>query len=559
MKISTASNEVRVECTGLKLLKLKTELNKRLGKQLKAEKSVLSFPLNSLPLVRDLLETGNEQPPEIAKTLQKYDLHAEARETALRVIETEMETGVPNGWAQILDPAQSIAVSAMITPDLLGLCLFDEQGSGKTVMTIAAFDILKETGKIDAMIVVCPKSMLGEWGKDIERFLPEKYSIRVAEGDRREKFQTALSDFDVLVTNYEGVEHMQIALSATSSKKKYLLVADESFYVKNIESLRSDAARRLRGFCARCFVLCGTPAPNSPYDLINQFDLADTGFTFSGFRKTKDVENDRETISSLIESRGTFIRRLKTEILEDVPEKNFHVVSLPMKGRQALLYEKARSELELELRALDNTSFKRKLATYFQRRAVLLQICSNPFAIDPTMTDTPVKYEYLDDLLAELIGQGRKVILWSFYTSSLDDLISRYSQYKPVRIDGSITDNNARGEAVKLFQEDPERMLFVGNPAAAGAGITLHSSYDAVYVSYSNQAAHYLQSLDRIHRRGQKAKEVNYYLLVCEGTIEETEVLRLRGKELSQHSLLGDHIPWPSSLDEALEELQGHE
>jgi SNF2 family DNA or RNA helicase len=98
-------------------------------------------------------------------------------------------------------------------------------------------------------------------------------------------------------------------------------------------------------------------------------------------------------------------------------------------------------------------------------------------------------------------------------------------------------------------------MLFVGNPAAAGAGITLHASYDAVYISYSNQAAHYLQSLDRIHRRGQVSEEVNYYLLVCEGTIEESEVKRLRGKEIKQHELLGDVVKWPTSLDEALSEL----
>jgi SNF2 family DNA or RNA helicase len=163
----------------------------------------------------------------------------------------------------------------------------------------------------------------------------------------------------------------------------------------------------------------------------------------------------------------------------------------------------------------------------------------------------------LDDLLADLIGQGRKVILWSFYRNSLDEIAKRYATYNPVRIDGTV-DTAVRRDAVTSFQEDPSRMLFIGNPAAAGAGVTLHAAYDAVYVSYSNQAAHYLQSLDRIHRRGQTAKEVNYYLLVCEGTIEETEVVRLRGKELQQHSLLGDHVPWPSSLDEALEELEGH-
>jgi SNF2 family DNA or RNA helicase len=97
----------------------------------------------------------------------------------------------------------------------------------------------------------------------------------------------------------------------------------------------------------------------------------------------------------------------------------------------------------------------------------------------------------------------------------------------------------------------------IANPGAAGAGITLHASYDAIYFSYTNQAAHYLQSLDRIHRRGQKSKTVNYYLFVCNNTIEENEVFRLRARELQQHELLGDTIVWPSSLDEALSELSG--
>lgn len=557
MKISVVSNEMHIECSGMELLKLKAELNKRLGGKLKVEKSVLILPLSSLPLVQDLLD-DNQKPQEVADTLLKYELHTHARVLALAALEDKTINNVPEFWANQLDPAQSYAVSAMVTPNLLGLCLFDEQGSGKTVMTIAAFDILKAAGIIDAMVVVCPKSMMSEWPKDIERFCPEKYKLVTAEGDRQDKYNAALSDFDVLITNYEGVERIKSPLSSTSSKKRYLLVADESYYIKNADSVRSDSARQLRNICVRCFVLCGTPAPNSPYDLVNQFDLADTGFTFSDFKKSKDEDDDRDKITDLIELRGTFIRRLKTEILENVPQKNFHIVRLKMKGRQGVLYEKARSELELELRSLDNKSFKKKLATYFQRRSVLLQICSNPSSIDPTITDVPIKYSYLDDLLKDLIGKGRKVVLWSYYRNSIDELMLRYKDYKPVRIDGEVADNAKRRNAVTLFQEDPTQMLFIGNPAAAGAGITLHASYDAVYVSYSNQAAHYLQSLDRIHRRGQKSAEVNYYLLVCEGSIEETEVVRLRGKEVQQHSLLGDHITWPSSLDDALQELQGH-
>ncbi len=546
--------EARITCSGMEYLKLKSALYDRIGSALSAGKNSLSFPVNSLPLIEDLLSSDIKETVSVETILQLYGRHASARHRVGQILENELTDNVSEHWKELLDPAQAVAVSAMTVPDLLGLCLFDEQGSGKTVMAISAFDLLKTQGAIDAMVVVCPKSMMSEWPKDIERFLPGKYNVEIAEGDKRNKYQSALKNFDVLVTNYEGVEHMRIALSAAASNKSYLLVVDESYYLKNSESLRSEAANRLRAKCSKCYVLCGTPAPNSAYDLINQFNLADSGYTFSCFRKSQDADKDREQIAELIEQRGTFIRRVKSDILEHVPDKNFHVVRIPLTGRQALMYEKARADLELELKGLDNRTFKKKLVTYFQRRAALLQICSNPASVDPTMTELSVKLKHLDELLEKLISQGRKVILWSFYKQSLDELSARYAKYKPVRIDGSV-DAKSRKEAVKLFQESPDTMLFIGNPAAAGAGITLHASYDAVYVSYSNQAAHYLQSLDRIHRRGQKAREVNYYLLVCEGTIEETEILRLRGKELAQHSLMGDDICWPTSLDDALQEL----
>lgn len=548
------NGDVRIPYAGMEGLRLKTALAGRLGAALKVEKDSLVFPASCLPMLRDLLPPGIGSHEAVQLALRVFEDHGRARARALEIMETESAERVSEEWLQRLDPAQSIAVSAMTVPDLLGLCLFDEQGSGKTVMTIAAFDTLKDARDVDAMIVVCPKSMVSEWPKDVDRFLPAKYVTVLAEGSRRDRYEAALKNFDILVTNYEGVEPMRVALSASASRKSYLLVVDESFYLKNAESLRADMAKRLRINCKRCFVLCGTPAPNSAYDMVNQFDLADRGYTFGLFGKTRDALDDSERIAALVEERGTFIRRLKSDMLQDVPEKNFHVIRVPLRGRQAMMYDKARSDLELELRGLDNTSFKKKLVTYFQKRAALLQICASPSSIDPTMTEHSVKLDRLDELLGDLVPKGRKVILWSFYRKSLDELTARYGRYNPVRIDGTV-DAKSRRDAVRLFQEDPSRMLFIGNPAAAGAGITLHAAYDAVYVSYSNQAAHYLQSLDRIHRRGQRSKEVNYYLLVCAGTIEETEVLRLRRKELEQHSLLGDRISWPSSLDEALREL----
>jgi SNF2 family DNA or RNA helicase len=556
MKVRFEGDGVHIECAGIELLKLKTQLAQRIGSLLSSGKDYIAFPLSSLPIVADLLG-GAETEQSVGKALDRFKQHGTARIRSLEIIEGNEQTTLTGDWNNILEPAQASAVAAMTVPRLLGLCLFDEQGSGKTVMAIAAFDELRAAGEIDAMIVVCPKSMVSEWPKDISRFLGAECKVEIAEGDQRQKYETAQRKFDVLVTNYEGVEPMLVYLMASASSHRYLLVVDESYYLKNGESYRSEITEKLRAKCQKCFVLCGTPAPNSAHDLVNQFDLADLGYTFGGFEKSNNPTEDWDKIASLVDTKGVFIRRLKPDILKHVPEKNFHVVSVDLTGKQALMYEKAKSELELELRSLNNESFKKSLVTYFQRRAALLRICSCPSSIDPTASEVPVKYAVLDDLLEKLISQDRKVVIWSFYKKSLDEIMARYSQYRPVRVDGSVS-TAARREAVRSFQEDASTMLFVGNPAAAGAGITLHAAYDAVYISYSNQAAHYLQSLDRIHRRGQVADEVNYYLLICKNTIEETEVVRLRGKEVRQHDLLGDHITWPTSLDDALEELGVH-
>ncbi len=94
----------------------------------------------------------------------------------------------------------------------------------------------------------------------------------------------------------------------------------------------------------------------------------------------------------------------------------------------------------------------------------------------PGYGQTPAKIEALDGLLHDLVEvAGEKVVLWSFYRASLDRLAARYAHLGLVRVDGSVTDSAQRREAVRSFQEDPGTRVFLGNPAAAGAGLTLHT------------------------------------------------------------------------------------
>lgn len=539
-------------------LQLKTKLSAFLGHQQIRNLGPKAFSISLMAAVvasAVFKEVYGSIPTELSGEIDVYEKHRIARDEVMKGVEESKITPLESPWAEILDSSQSIAVTAMTTVGLLGLCLFDEQGIGKTVTTLAAFDVLKERRQTDCLVVVCPVTMMGGWKSEIEKFLPGKYRVITAEGSAEERRKAVLSPFDVLICNFESVPPLLVALKGVLGSRKATLAVDESFNVKNKEALRSVSIRELRDYCVKGFVMCGTPAPNSAVDVVSQFDIADSGYTFAGFVTPKDLENRTQSINERITQRGAYVRRLKEEVLPMLPAKDFRLVSVILSGRQSALYEEARSQLVLSLKSMDNATFKKSLASYFQQRSALLQICACPEAIDRTYSDISGKIIALDNLVKEIVEQGqKKLIIWSFYKVSLQSIMERYNKYSPVLLDGS-TSAKERANSIHRFQTDPNVRICVANPAAAGAGVTLHSASDAVYVSFSNQAAHFLQSIDRIHRRGQVADNVNYYLLVCRDTIEETEVQRLRQKEVLQHELLGDDTKWPNSLDEALAEL----
>jgi SNF2 family DNA or RNA helicase len=459
--------------------------------------------------------------------------------------------------ASTLDDHQVINVAAMTHPACYGLCLFDEQGAGKTVSVIYAWDLLASRDEVDLALIIAPKSMVPEWLSDLHRFKGDLYTARAVVGSDRDKRRALSSSADVLVTNFETVVAMEKELTAILRRLdgRSVLVADESFMVKNLDAQRTKALRRLREWCGSAYVLCGTPAPNSAHDLIQQFSLADFGLTFDGVIVPDEREAAHEVIKRAVDERGIYLRHLKREVLPDLPPKSFDVVRLEMKPVQSRSYEAALQSLIIDLQSTDDDGFRRRLTSFMARRSALLQICSNPSALVPGYEETPAKLDALEEILTELIaGNGEKVVVWSFFTASLEAVVERFGRFGPVRYDGTVTDVSQRRDAVRSFQEDEATRLFVGNPAAAGAGLTLHAARHAIYESFSNQAAHYLQSLDRIHRRGQD-RDVRYIVLLCQETIEEAEFERLRGKERRAQVLLGDNADAPVTREGMLGEL----
>lgn len=457
-----------------------------------------------------------------------------------------------------LDDHQWINVAAMTLPDSFGMCIFDEQGAGKTVTFLHAFDILFEKDYADFALIVAPKSMIPEWKEDFKKFMGDLYKVEIITGNRQEKLNALASGADILVTNFETVVSMEDELRSLllQYQERAILVVDESFFIKNLTAKRTRSLRRLREYCGRAYVLCGTPAPNSPHDLVQQFSIVDYGLTFDGLDIPEEKETAHPVIQRAIEESGIYVRHMKSEVMPDLPPKRFNRILVPLNPIQKKLYKSALDGLILDLQATDDQGFNRQITSFLAKRNALLQICSNPSRLVEGYSETPSKLEVLDELLSETIeNKKQKVVLWSFYTHSLSTIFERYKEYNPVRYDGEVSSVDERRKAINDFQSDNTTMLFIGNPAAAGAGITLHRSHIAVYESMSNQAAHYLQSLDRIHRRGQTV-DVEYVVLLSEGTIEVTEYNRLVDKEQMAHDLLGDKVDEQVTREVFLKELE---
>jgi len=456
--------------------------------------------------------------------------------------------------AEILDDHQLRNVALMTIAGGWGTCIFDEQGTGKTPTLIAAFDVLAERNEADTLVVVSPKSMVGEWAEEFRRFCGDLYRVATVEGSRRQRASALASGPDVVVLNYEATISLREDLRLLATRSRVVLAVDESFNVKNPEAARTAAVSELREWCVRCFALCGTPAPNAPRDLVSQVDLVDFGMTFEGLSLSDDPEEDRETIRTALQHRGLYTRNLKDDVFPDLPGRRFAEVPIEFAPQQARLYERALDGLISDLEEVDDAGYREQQLSFVERRSALLRLCSNPVGVFPDYAEVPGKVIALDAVLERQVTAGEKVVLWSFYRASLDFLAERYSGYGLARVDGSVQGVGMRRDAVRRFQEDDETMLFLGNPAAAGAGLTLHRSAMAIFESFSNQAAHFMQSLDRIHRRGQE-RDVEYLVLLCAGSLEQVEYEQILRKVERQADVLGDPRSYRPTREALLGEL----
>lgn len=457
------------------------------------------------------------------------------------------ETLLSAGFKRKLTPEQSRDVKKL-------LCLrhganFSVPGAGKTTSLLAIHSILKMENKVSNLLVVAPRNAFISWEDELVTCF-NNYSIEVKRltGGKSKIASILVENPEICLITYHQLPNVVDEVTSYLKRNNVHLVLDESHRIKRgISGVHYLAVAKLADFASRRDILTGTPLPQSTGDLQAQFDFLWPGSQiFSGDLNDSDEFSRIKFINQKL--KPLYTRTTKGELGLTPPI--IKVTKIELGPVQSELYELIRSESFRELKCLDKEDSKsfRKLGKSVMR---LLQIASNPMLIasdnfyEEDMIPIPVgsrkwellmefakyekaaKIEYTLNRVKQLVEQGNKVVVWSSFIQNIELLETKLSNYGAVSIHGGVEtgdeeDANTREGRIRRFHDDSSCWVLIANPAACGEGISLHKvCHYALYVDRTFNAAHYLQSVDRIHRLG-LAKNIitQVEVLQAENTID---------------------------------------
>jgi non-specific serine/threonine protein kinase len=467
---------------------------------------------------------------------------AEKRER-LKQVEQVENVALPIGINATLRPYQVSGFAWMNTLEQLGWggCLADDMGLGKTLQTIAFFKHLKEKYPDATHLVVCPTSLLYNWENELKKFAP---SLRfwVHYGTIRQLTQEEFSQHDIIITSY-GLVRSDIEL--LKSFNWHYVVLDESQAIKNPDALTTRALHVLNA--KNRLLLSGTPLQNNTYDLYAQFNFLNPGmfgsreFFREEFANPIDKYNDPHKAETLRRLLHPFmLRRTKTQVAPDLPEKTETILWCQMPKKQQQVYDEFKVQYrEALLKKIEEAGMAKAGMLIIEGLLRLRQICNSPLLLkneDYRISDS-IKIEELMREIEENTG-GHKLLVFSQFTEMLHLIESELKQRKIgfAYLDGSTTAAK-RKEAVERFQQQEDIRVFLISLKAGGVGLNLTAA-DYVYLvdPWWNPAAEQ-QAIDRTHRIGQKQK-IFAYKMICRNTVEE-KILELQQRK---RKLAGDLV-----------------
>lgn len=410
-----------------------------------------------------------------------------------------------------------------------GCLIADDMGLGKTIQGIGVLNLLEDPKRV---LIVCPASLKHNWIKELRQWMVHRLTYCIARGE----YPWPLSD--LVVINYDILEKFSEELLAVDWD---LTIVDEFHYLKNEKTKRYKYFKDIKA--KRRIALTGTPYPNGrPGEMFTCLHWLDphawptrkSMIRYTGWngKEANHMEEFQQRLRTTV-----MVRRLKADVLTELPPKRRQVIELPSEGLRELV-EKEKDEYKkkeikllqlrhamLEARNADDTEAydvavralrKASLVAFHEMAAVRKEVAI-------------AKVPYMLSLLEDALEQG-KVVVFGHHHEVLDAIAGHF-QSCVVQFDGRQS-LKKRNDAVERFQSDPRTRLFAGGFKAAGVGITLTASSHCVFAELDWVPGVISQAEDRVHRIGQQ-ESVLVWHTVLQGSLDAVMAQRLIEKQIA--------------------------
>ena len=416
-----------------------------------------------------------------------------------------------------------------------------------------------QTGKLQKnTLIIAPASLVYNWSSEIQRFAPELTAKMVTGtvAERRQILAEADSE-DILLTSYDLLKR---DISEYEGYKFRCEIIDEAQYIKNANTQAAKAVKEVQADFR--LALTGTPVENRLSELWSIFDYLMPGFLYSYKKFREEVEipavqnSDEDAMKRLQKMIRPFVlRRLKKEVLTDLPDKLEENMFVQLTGEQQKLYDAHVKRMMLMLDKQSEEEFKTSKITILAELTKLRQICCDPSLIFADYKADSAKVDMCLNMISNAVESGHKILLFSQFTTMLDHLAKRLEEEKIsyYMLTGS-TSKEKRAQMVENFNTD-DTQVFCISLKAGGTGLNLTAADIVIHFDPWWNLAVQNQATDRAHRIGQK-NVVNVYKLIVKDTIEEN-ILKLQEKkrELADQILEGEGLNGGSFTKEELMEL----
>ena len=374
--------------------------------------------------------------------------------------------------------------------------LADDMGLGKTAQALRALEKLIDSGSIRSALVVCPKSLMANWEVECERWVPRLTVVRSipATEESHGVWSAILGRSHIIITSYEQLRPLPPALASGHIE---LLIADEA------HRLRRSQAKLVRAFrlisAERMWALTGTPIERHPVDLATLLSLLEPS-RFSA--KSEAIDTGLRAWA-----RPYMLRRLKTDVLRELPEVIDTTEAIELAPRQQRAYLMARSQ-----------PLPKEAGEALQRLTILRAICD----LEPS-SGASSKLDRILEILQLIQDAGEKAVVFSYVLRPLEVLRDRMAQERPplgsVTLTGQLTVAE-RTRVIQRFKVDDSVVALLCSSRVGGEGLTLTEANHVVFINeWWNPSAN-AQARDRVVRWGQE-RVVHVHRFRCKGTIEE--------------------------------------